>query len=142
MPTALEPLSEAPAGGPEGRRRILDEAAALFLARGYAETSLRGIAAAADMKAGSVYYHFSSKDDLLEAILRRGIEVMVRAFEAAEAATCGRDGRSRIAAHARAHLAALFEHGPYTAAHVTTFRNAPPAVREAIVPGRDAYVAL
>jgi AcrR family transcriptional regulator len=121
---------------------VLDEAAALFLARGYAETSLRGIAAAAGMKAGSVYYHFASKEALLEAILRRGLEVMVQAFDDAEATTHERDGRTRIAAHVRAHLAALFEHGPYTAAHVTTFRTAPPAVRDAIVPERDAYEAM
>lgn len=130
------------ATGPEGRDRVLDEAAALFLARGYAETSLRGIAAAAGMKAGSVYYHFASKEALLEAILRRGLEVMVQAFDDAEATTQERDGRTRIAAHVRAHLAALFEHGPYTAAHVTTFRTAPPAVRDAIVPERDAYEAM
>ena len=42
----------------------------------------------------------------------------------------------------RAHLAALFENGPYTAAHVTTFRTAPPRVCEAIVPERDAYEAM
>jgi AcrR family transcriptional regulator len=143
MATAAGPQPDAPeSGGPEGRLRILDEAAALFLRRGYAATSLRGIAAAAGMKAGSVYYHFASKEALLEAILRRGLEVMVRAFEEAEAATRALDGRSRIAAHVRAHLAALFEHGPYTAAHVTTFRTAPPAVREAIVPERDAYEAM
>jgi AcrR family transcriptional regulator len=141
MATAATPPS-ASATGPEGRDRVLDEAAALFLARGYAETSLRGIAAAAGMKAGSVYYHFASKEALLEAILRRGLEVMVHAFDDAEAATAPRDGRTRIAAHVRAHLAALFEHGPYTAAHVTTFRTAPPDVRLAIVPERDAYEAM
>ncbi len=139
---AASPALPTAADGPEGRQRVLDEAAALFLARGYAETSLRGIAAAAGMKAGSVYYHFASKEALLEAILRRGMEVMVQAFDDAESATRDRDGRTRIAAHVRAHLAALFEHGPYTAAHVTTFRTAPPAVRDAIVPERDAYEAM
>jgi AcrR family transcriptional regulator len=86
--------------------------------------------------------NIENRQALLEAILRRGMEVMVHAFDAAEEATRGRDGRARIAAHVRAHLAALFEHGPYTAAHVTTFRTAPPAVREAIVPERDAYEAM
>jgi AcrR family transcriptional regulator len=136
-----EPLPTALAG-PEGRRRILDEAAALFLERGYAATSLRHIAAAAGMKAGSLYYHFSSKEALLEAILLRGIAVMMEAFDAASAATRGRGGQTRVVAHVRAHLSALFENGPYTAAHVTTFRTAPDAVRAAIVPERDAYEAM
>jgi len=129
-------------GGPEGRQRILDEAATLFLQRGYAATSLRGIATAAGMKAGSLYYHFASKDALLEAILLRGIDVMVLAFRAADEESLDSGGRARIAAHVRAHLAALFEHGPYTAAHVTTFRTAPSTVRGAIVPARDAYEAM
>ena len=119
----------------------MDEAATLFLQQGFDGTSLRHIADAAGMKAGSLYYHFSSKNDLLEAILRRGLQVMVDAFEAADDATRGADGRTRIEAHIRAHLAALYENGPYTAAHVTTFRTAPAAVCEAIVPARDAYEA-
>ncbi|MCP4036878.1 MAG: TetR/AcrR family transcriptional regulator [bacterium] len=130
------------ADGPQGRLRILDEAAVLFLERGYAATSLRAVAAAAGMKAGSLYYHFESKEALFLAILQRGIDVMVDAFRLAQAQTREVDGRARIAAHVRAHLAAMFEHGPYTASHVTTFPTAPDSVREAMVPARDAYEAM
>lgn len=125
-----------------GRQRVLDQAAALFLDRGYSATSLREIAAAAGMKPGSIYYHFASKEALLEAILQRGIDVMKVAFEAASAATEGAAPRERFAAHVRAHLGALFEHGPYTAAHVTTFRTAPAEVCASIVPERDAYESM
>ncbi len=142
MPVAPQTVASSPAAGPGGRRRILDVAAALFLERGYSGTSLREIAAAVGMKAGSLYYHFASKEEVLLAILVRGIDVMVEAFESAHAATAQRDGRTRLAAHVRAHLGALFEHGPYTAAHVTTFRTAPPGVRDAIVPRRDAYESM
>lgn len=124
-----------------GRDRISDEAAALFLRRGYEGTSLRHIADAAGMKAGSLYYHFASKDDLLTDILRRGIDVMEQAFDDAADATAGAPAERRIGAHVRAHLAALFENGPYTAVHVVTFRTAPESVREAIVPIRDSYEA-
>ena len=74
-------------------------------------------------------------------VLRRGIEVMDSAFDEATAATTAADAVTRIAAHVRAHLSALFENGPYTATHVTAFRTAPPAVRDEIVPIRDAYEA-
>lgn len=124
-----------------GRERILDVAAHSFLQRGYDGTSLRHIADSVHMKAGSLYYHFASKDELLTEILRRGIDVMHTAFDEASAATQGADGETRITAHVRAHLAALFENGPYTAAHVTTFRTAPEPVRAVIVKIRDEYEA-
>ena len=123
-----------------GRDRIMDEAATLFLQQGYDATSLRDIADAVGMKAGSIYYHFASKDELLAQILHRGITVMQTAFDDAERVTGSRP-TVRIEAHVRAHLAALFENGPYTAAHVMTFRTAPDAVRDEIVPVRDAYEA-
>lgn len=117
----------------------MDEAASLFLRRGYDATSLRQLADVVGMKAGSLYYHFSSKDELLTEILRRGIDVMHHAFDEAEViAEPGRPA-DRIALHVRAHLAALYENGPYTAVHVTTFRTAPDSVRSAVVPLRDAY---
>lgn len=122
-----------------GRHRIMDEAATLFLRGGYEATSLRHIADAAGMKAGSLYYHFASKDELLTEILRRGIDVMQTAFD--EAATSADAPIGRLGAHVRAHLAALYENGPYTAVHVVTFRTAPEPVRSEIVPIRDAYEA-
>ena len=135
MPQSTTVLAES------GRDRILDEAAALFLRLGYEGTSLRQLADTVGMKAGSLYYHFASKDDLLTEILRRGIDVMQTAFDEAEASTGSARPVDRIEAHVRAHLSALFENGPYTAAHVMTFRTAPEAVREVVVPLRDAYEA-
>lgn len=121
-----------------GRQRVLDAAAERFVVQGYAATTLRQIAGDVGIKAGSIYHHFPSKDALFEAILAHGIDVMVDAFERVEtdapAAT-----RDRLAAHVRAHLGALFEHGSYTAAHVTAFFTAPPEVRGELVQRRDAY---
>ncbi len=127
---------------PAGKQRIMDVAAELFIERGVDGASLRQIADLVGMKAGSLYYHFGSKNELLAAIFDRGIEVMVRAFNEAAEATGDQPARDRVGAHVRAHLAALFENGPYTAAHVTAFRTAPAEVREAIVPVRDAYEAM
>lgn len=127
---------------PAGKQRIMDVAAGLFIERGVDGASLRQIADLVGMKAGSLYYHFDSKNELLAAVFERGIEVMVTAFDEAHAATASLGDRERVGAHVRAHLAALFENGPYTAAHVTTFRTAPVEVRDAIVPVRDAYEAM
>ena len=121
-----------------GRARVLDEAARLFLARGYAETTLRDIADAAGVKAGSIYYHFDSKEELLGEVLDQGISRITVTLDEALAKSAD-DARSRLEAAITAHLSALFEHGPYTAAHVGVFHGAPEAVRRAGIPARDAY---
>ena len=90
-----------------GRDRIMDEAATLFLQHGYEGTSLRQLADVVGIKAGSLYYHFASKDELLTEILRRGIDVMQDAFDDAAAAASDLAPAARIGAHVRAHLAAL-----------------------------------
>lgn len=140
VPSAASDIASDTAAD-SARSRILDEAAILFLRRGYEGTSLRHLAEVVGMKAGSLYYHFSSKDELLTTILERGIEVMHEAFDRAEHEDGDADPSVRIGAHIRAHLSALYENGPYTAAHVVTFRTAPETVRAALVPTRDAYEA-
>lgn len=123
-----------------GRRGVLDAAAELFVTQGYEGTTLRQIATAAGIKAGSIYHHFDSKEALFLAVLRDGMAVMVEAFEKASGASSSSiDTGERLRAHVRAHLGAIFEHGPYTTAHVTSFFIAPEGVREQIVPDRDAY---
>ena len=123
-----------------GRERLLDAAATRLVERGYAATTLRELAADIGIKAGSIYHHFPSKEDLFIEVFRRGIEVMVDAFLAVDTdGNCSPDGTQRLEAHVRAHLGALFEHGSYTAAHVTAFFTAPDEVRAAVVPLRDDY---
>ena len=139
--TARAATAAADTVADSARSRILDEAASLFLQRGHEGTSLRHLAEVVGMKAGSLYYHFSSKDELLTTILERGIEVMHEAFDRAEREHNDADPFERVGAHIRAHLSALYENGPYTAAHVVTFRTAPESVRAALVPTRDAYEA-
>lgn len=121
---------------------MLDQAARLFLERGYVETTLRDIAAACDVKAGSIYYHFESKDDILSHILDIGIERITEGTTEAVATNGDSSPISALRAAVQGHLRALFEHGPYTAAHVSVFHSAPGEVRETGIVRRDAYEAL
>ncbi|POX42201.1 TetR family transcriptional regulator [Streptomyces sp. Ru73] len=54
---------------PERRRELLDTAAEVFAEQGYNATTVRKIADAAGMLAGSLYYHFDSKESMLDEIL-------------------------------------------------------------------------
>ena len=123
-----------------GRSRVLDAAAELFVAQGYSGTTLRQIAATAGIKAGSVYHHFDSKEALYVAVLSEGMVVMTDAFAAAQdQLATDADVSIQLLAHVRAHLGAVFEHGPYTTAHVSSFSSAPESVRTQVVPERDHY---
>jgi AcrR family transcriptional regulator len=70
--------------GPAMRERILDTAARLFVERGYAATSVRDIAAELGIANPSLYYHFSSKADLLAHVLAEPLARVQRAVEQAE----------------------------------------------------------
>ncbi|GIG58207.1 TetR family transcriptional regulator [Longispora fulva] len=51
------------------RERIMVEALDLFAERGYGETSLREIAERIGITKAAVYYHFKTKDDILNGLL-------------------------------------------------------------------------
>ena len=51
------------------RGRILRAAAHLFLTRGYAQTTVRDLARAVGILSGSIFHHFESKEEILEAVM-------------------------------------------------------------------------
>lgn len=53
----------------ETRARVIESARALFVARGYAQTSMEATAEAADVAPATVYRLFGSKRELLKAII-------------------------------------------------------------------------
>src|SRR5215472_9682916 len=70
-PEPQEPNQSGDARGSTTRERILDIALDLFIRRGYAETSLREIAAELGFSKAALYYHFESKQDILLALHMR-----------------------------------------------------------------------
>lgn len=67
MPTKKKPQVTA---SPARRSELLGTAAEVFAEQGYNATTVRKIADHAGMLAGSLYYHFDSKESMLEEILR------------------------------------------------------------------------
>lgn len=59
----------SPVKGPSAKDRILDAANRLFYAEGIRAVSVDAIAAKAEITKKTLYYHFKSKDDLIEAYL-------------------------------------------------------------------------
>ena len=68
------------------RRRIIEAAARVFASRGYAHATLSEIAASAGTQAGSLYYYFASREDLVEEMLTEGTRRLSNRVKAALAA--------------------------------------------------------
>ncbi|MBN4016583.1 TetR family transcriptional regulator [Rhodospirillaceae bacterium AH-315-P19] len=122
------------------RQEILDAAAALFRQKGYYATTLRDIASGVGMKAGSVYYHFDSKEQILEAVLDIGIEdVFKDVRHKVEGMAKNASWRERFHVAMEAHLASLVQHGDYMSANVRVFSQAPEHIRNRHMKIRRAY---
>lgn len=116
------------------RIRILDAAAATFSKHGYAGARLEDVAEAADTKAGSLYYHFASRDELVMEVLRLSIERITSAVvtgvgELPE----GTSYRDRIRAAIDIQiLNGLNQQDTYTAAAFRITTNLPPNLRRQV----------
>jgi AcrR family transcriptional regulator len=80
--------------GVETRRQILLSALELFGAHGFAETSLREVAAKVGITKPALYYHFSSKEELLLELARpiqEAMDELLSRAETAEPPLSGRD---------------------------------------------------
>lgn len=125
------------------RARILDAAAKTFRHKGYAATTLAEIARAADMQAGSLYYHFGSKDELIEEVLDIGMRRVHEAVEKSqEHLRPDSPYRERIRAAIEAHLITLLKHDDYTSANMRIFGQVPGDVQRRHTRQRDAYAEL
>lgn len=87
------------------RETILTVAAQLFSRRGFAATTMRDIADATGLLAGSLYHHFESKDAIADAILSRSLEGLLDRYRAAQRETT--DPASQLAGLVRASFAAM-----------------------------------
>src|SRR5260221_8340011 len=67
------------------RPELLAVAARLFAKGGFEATSMRDIAGEAGMLAGSMYYHFPSKNELIAAVYAAGVAEIGAAVDAAVA---------------------------------------------------------
>ncbi|MGK5090908.1 TetR/AcrR family transcriptional regulator [Deltaproteobacteria bacterium TL4] len=124
----------------ETRVRVLNAAAKLFRHKGYAETTLREIAKECNLKAGSIYYHFGSKDEILEKVLEYGIsQVWTEVQTAIQALPDKATSYEKVKVGVEAHLNTLVALDDFTATHIRVFKYAPEAIRERTQFLRDDY---
>lgn len=87
------------------RKQILDAAAKVLALRGYAGTMLSEVAEAAGTQPGSLYYHFESREELIEEVLHEGVSLsFARARAVVDALPADSSALQRLEAALRAHL--------------------------------------
>ena len=78
------------------RRAILDAALDLFISQGYAQVSIRNIAARVEYSPGAIYGYFASKDEIFYALAEEGLRDSRRP-RAGRCAECrSHRGRARV----------------------------------------------
>jgi AcrR family transcriptional regulator len=100
----------------------------VFSEQGYS-ARLSDIAERAGMKAGSLYYHFDSREELVAEILHRGIETSFEHVRAAvDAVPEHAAAIERLAAAVRAHTMAILEISAYASAQARIVGQVPPSI--------------
>ena len=136
---------KAPDARDDGNRRqlIIDSAARLFRTQGFDATSTRDIAAAADMRSGSPFYHFESKNALLHAVVEEGLQRAVASQQQAlQQLPAAAPPRERLAALVRHHFEVLFgPEGDFIPVMLYEWRSLTPAQRASIARVKADYEA-
>jgi TetR/AcrR family transcriptional regulator, cholesterol catabolism regulator len=122
------------------RRRILDAAAHVLSANGYAGLRLNDVAAQAELQAPAIYYYYPSRDDLIEEVMWAGIadmrEHVVAILDGLPADVSALD---RLLAAVSAHLRHELEISDYTTAAIRNAGQVPPRIRKRQVLEEERY---
>jgi len=131
---------------PTDRREvILREAAELFARQGVAATTVREIADAAGILSGSLYHHFASKDDIVDAIVSSFLDDLVSRYDAVMAA--GDDPHTRLVGLVQASIATSADHPHATEIYQNDARylqadDGPTVVRQSARAVRNAWISV
>ncbi|HTH28474.1 MAG TPA: TetR/AcrR family transcriptional regulator [Sphingobium sp.] len=122
------------------REKIITAAARVFNRNGYAAVTMAEVASEAETFAGSLYYYFASKDDLVEEVLNLGIAQLAETVTAT-IAELPDDLRpiERLRAAIKAHFFAAIEHDELVMAYWKIADQVPDAIRERQLERQKAY---
>ncbi len=122
------------------RRIIITEAAKQFVKQGFDGTSMRDIAAASGIMAGSLYYHFASKEELFVAVHATGMDLIEKAARRAMVGL--EDPWLRLEAAAAAHCETMLGGSDLGAIVTQHFSPSMAKIKPELVAHRDKYEIL
>lgn len=116
------------------RQSALRAAATILADEGFPALTLERVAKAVDVKAASLYHHFSSRDELVTEVMLTGVETVVAEVAAAVAAVPPEQHLRRIETAIHTHFDAVREHQPFTVANLRNVDQLPDPLRSRIAP--------
>ncbi len=119
------------------REKLLAVSARRFAKGGFEATSMRDIAGEAGMLAGSMYYHFPSKNELIAAVYESGVAEIGAAVDAA--VSRARTPWTRLEGACVAHLESLLSDRAHAAVMTADLSRLDARLRRRLVVMRDGY---
>lgn len=142
-PRADDDERSASAKSAATRRRILDAAALVLGRKGFSGTRLADIAKVADMQAGSIYYHFASREELVAEVMATGVNHTFETVrQALEALPSDATAVQRLRTAIETHLLCLIENSDYARAVSKLSGQVPGAIQAQHLANEQAYGAL
>lgn len=125
------------------RENLLKLAARTFGNQGYSATTMRNIAEQAGIEAASIYYHFSSKEDLVDAVMEQGADrILQHLNEQVNALPPGASAESRFRAAVLGQMLGLVRHGDFALANGRLLGQLPDQVRDRQIKRRERHQKL
>jgi TetR/AcrR family transcriptional regulator, cholesterol catabolism regulator len=140
LPAAVTKGETAESKSALTRARILDAAARVLSANGYAGLRLSDVAGEAEIQAPHIYYYYASRDELIEEVMWTGIADM-REHVLATLSELPDDTAAidRLLAAAEAHLRHALEISDYTTASIRNAGQVPSSIRERQIVEEERY---
>lgn len=124
----------------ETRENLLRLAARTFGTNGYTATTMRNIAEQAGIEAASIYYHFPSKEDLVDEVMDQGADRILHHLNEQVAALPERaTAEQRFRAAVLGQMQGLVKHGDFALANSRLLGQLPDKVRERQVKRRERH---
>jgi AcrR family transcriptional regulator len=141
MLQTVEPAHAKPTKAEITLARLIQVAKRLYQEHGSEHVTVRRIAAAAKIEAGSIYYHFSSRDEIMRAVLESGVggardEVMQAIAEAGSDSPPLVRLRAALVAHLKYTLREHFS------SRLKSIRRLPKRLRERHMQQERDYAAI
>ncbi|RZT04443.1 transcriptional regulator, TetR family [Duganella sp. CF402] len=123
------------------RAELIEKSAQLFRTKGYDNTTVRDIAAAAGIQAGSWFYHFKTKQDILTAIMEQGLQHALAEIETVAAQPLAPSALLQRLVELHLH-ALLAPDNHFVAVLLYEWRSLDEASRARLVALKDRYEAV